>query len=64
MCRYVIDRLNDVYAPCVVSGTAEPAYTPNYVWWLIGVSVFIFLSLMIGIIVYICVNPGVFKFGG
>ncbi|CAB3256591.1 unnamed protein product [Arctia plantaginis] len=61
---YVIDRLGDVNAPCVISGTAEPAYPPNYVWWLIGVSVFIFLSLMIGIIVYIYVNPGVFKFAG
>lgn len=52
------DQLGDVNAACVLS---VPEGTPNYVWWLIGIGILVFLALMVAIIIYIWVNPNIFE---
>lgn len=57
---FVKDRLGDVNSPCVLSGLDEPSGIPQYVWWLIGCLVFLFIVVAV-IVGYITLNPEVFK---
>ncbi|XP_075972808.1 uncharacterized protein LOC142974393 [Anticarsia gemmatalis] len=59
----VVDRLGDVNAACVMSGSEDSGGTPHYVWWLlIGIGALISVVLMVGIIIYVYVNPGIFEY--